>query len=55
MSEFWALMEEYKEAFGEQFPLMHVYGMEESEIMSIVRNCINSMEKYKPKEVDGEI
>lgn len=43
------LLDEYKEKFGECFPLMLTMGMSEERIKDTVKECIK---KNKPYEVD---
>ena len=41
-------LQEYKDKFGEQFPLMMVMGMDDSEIIKLIDGCIESGEPYAP-------
>lgn len=45
------LLDEYKEKFGECFPLMLTRGMSEDDIIEIVKSCLKN---NKPYEVDEE-
>lgn len=46
-------LQEYMDRFGEQFPLMMVQGMEDSEIIKLVDGCLESGEPYEPDYEDG--
>lgn len=52
---FWALMDEYRNIFGEYFPTMQMYGMKTEEIMKEIKKCIDSRTPYGREDVDGEI
>lgn len=43
------LLDEYREKFKEQFPLMLVMGIPEDEISEIIKVCINSGQPYDPE------
>lgn len=43
------LLEQYLEKFDDQFPLMLVRGMDEEEIITILKKCI---EENKPYEIE---
>lgn len=43
------LLNEYRNKFNEQFPLMLVMSMEEKEIEAIIKKCINEGKAYNPK------
>ena len=54
-SNFWDLMDSYKQMFGEYFPLMETYGMEDSDIEKEIKECIDKGTPYKVKYSDGVI
>ena len=43
------LLSDYLEKFGEQFPIMLVRGMDDDEIESIIKRCLDSGEPYEPE------
>ena len=43
-------MDEYEDAFDEQFPLMCCRGMSEESIAKAIDECLNSGKPYKPLE-----
>lgn len=43
------VLDEYKEKFGECFPLMLTRGMEEKEIEEIAKKCIADNKPYEVK------
>lgn len=45
-------LDEYKELFGEPFPLMLVMGMGNDEIIKIIQRCIENGEPYDPDVPD---
>lgn len=49
MKEFWAKMDAYKEAFGEDFPLYEMLGGDEKQIMGIIDKCIKDGKPYESK------
>lgn len=42
-------LDEYREKFDEQFPLMLVRGMTDDEIIKIIDECLESGKPYEPK------
>lgn len=51
--DFWVLMDAYKEQFGEYFPLMEVFGMEDDTIADMIKKCIDSGKPYEAEEKEG--
>lgn len=44
------LLDEYKEKFGDQFPMMMMLSTPEEEIMDAIQKCLDSGKKFKYKE-----
>lgn len=42
------LMDQYREKFDDQFPLMLVQGMSDDEIADIIRKCLLAGKPYDP-------
>jgi hypothetical protein len=47
------LLDEYRERFGEQFPLMLCRGIGDDAVCDIIRKCLEDGEPYNP-ELDPE-
>lgn len=41
------LMERYKNMFGESFPLMLTRGMNDDQIIDIIKSCLSKKEPYE--------
>lgn len=48
-------LEEYRDLFDEPFPLMLTMGMDDSEIIKIIKASIESGEPYDPEINDGTV
>ncbi len=46
-------LQEYRDKFGEQFPLMLVMGVDDSEIIKIITDSINANTPYEPDFTEG--
>lgn len=46
-------LQEYRDKFDEQFPLMMVRGIDDAEIIKLIDGCIESGEPYEPDFEDG--
>ena len=46
-------LREYREAFGEQFPLMLVQGVSDDGIAAIIDECLEVGRPYEPECEDG--
>lgn len=42
------LMEQYREKFDDQFPLMLVQGLDDERIADLIRKCLISGKPYEP-------
>lgn len=42
-------LQEYKDTFGEQFPLMLVQGMEDEDIIEEIEGCLKRGTPYEPE------
>lgn len=40
----------YREKFDESFPIMMVKGMEESELISVILDCLKNETPYEPED-----
>lgn len=47
------LLDQYREKFGEQFPLMLVMGMSEDDIIKIIEECLEKGVPYDPELEEG--
>lgn len=48
-------LDEYREKFDEQFPLMLVLGMSDEDISSLVDECLESGKPYEPDFDEGTV
>ena len=55
MNAFYTILDAYYNMFGDIFPLMDVYGMDEDEIIKIVKECIDTGTPYKSEMVGDDI
>lgn len=39
-------LREYRDKFGEQFPMMACLGMDEDEIIKAIKECVSNNKKY---------
>ena len=46
-------LEDYEEMFKEPFPLMLVRGLEDSEIIKLIDDCLESGKSYEPDFEEG--
>ena len=46
----WETLDEYKEKFGDQFPLYMMLGASDEEIIAEARKCIKSGKPFEYKE-----
>lgn len=46
------LLKEYKERFGEQFPMMLCRGCDDGEIEGIIRDCLKKNKPYTVEQGD---
>lgn len=53
MNEFDKILNEYRDRFGEAFPLMLCRHMDDDEIITTVKKCLDDGEPYNP-ELDPE-
>ena len=49
------LLDEYRNKFGDQFPLMLCMSMTEDEIMELIQDCIDKGKPYEPEIEEGHI
>lgn len=42
-------LQEYRDAFGEQFPLMLVQGMDDDDILAEIEGCLKRGVPYEPE------
>lgn len=48
-------LQEYKDKFGEQFPLMMVRGMDDKDVVKLINDCLESEKPYEPDFNEGDV
>lgn len=49
------LLDEYRAAFGESFPLMMFMGIPEDEVKKVIQNCLNERIAFDTDSIPDEI
>lgn len=55
MDDFWKVMDEYRDMFGDYLPLYELQGLTEEETVALAKKCMNDRKPYSGSEYKAGI